>query len=119
MGYLTHLDCEGVQVCKSCQHLFDGQPTVVLTPNTLSHAHHQPPSRKQAKPWAARRYEGLCVCAETGALCRCGQQKASTWQRLLPRNAPWWPRTKVVLLTVAALTPWACLVVYFIFAYRT
>lgn len=66
-----------------------------------------------------RRYEGLCVCAETGALCRCGQQKASTWQRLLPRNAPWWPRTKVVLLTVAALTPWACLVVYFIFAYRT
>nr|XP_027208510.1 uncharacterized protein LOC113802182 [Penaeus vannamei] len=112
-------DAEVVQVCKSCQHLYDGQPTVVLTPNTLAHAHHHHPSpRKQTKPWAARRYEGLCVCAETGGVCRCGVSKASKWQRLLPRNAPWWPRTKVVLLTLAALTPWACLVVYFIFAYR-
>lgn len=109
-----------VQVCKSCQHLYDGQLTVVLTPNTLSHAHHHHPSpRKQTKPWAARRYEGLCVCPETGGVCRCGMSIGSKWQRLLPRNAPWWPRTKVVLLTLAALTPWACLVVYFIFAYKT
>lgn len=108
-----------VHVCKSCQHLYDGNRTVVLTPNSLSRVPSSPTSRKQVKPWGARKYEDLCVCAETGGVCRCAASKSSKWQRLLPRNAPWWPRVKVILLTVAGLTPWACLVLYFVFYYRT
>lgn len=70
------------------------------------------------KPWAARKYQDMCMCAELGAPCTCANRKTSSWGMVLPRNSSWWPAVKKTLLIIAAIIPWVFLIVYSVYYYR-
>jgi len=70
------------------------------------------------KPWSARKYNEMCMCAELGTPCTCANRNASSWEMHLPRNSSWWPKVKKTLLIIAAVIPWIFLIVYAIYYYR-
>ncbi|XP_045594672.2 uncharacterized protein [Procambarus clarkii] len=128
----TNQHDSAVPVCQSCQHLYGKTSTVVLTPSTLCHTHahahanahanaqHQTSFLSSLKPWKTRRYEDLSGCSENGSECQDNKtgNQTSIWLRLLPRNAPWWPRTKLILLIIAGILPWVFLAIYLVYTFK-
>ncbi|KAG0720665.1 hypothetical protein GWK47_048041 [Chionoecetes opilio] len=115
-----------VSVCRSCQHLYAGNTEVILSPSRLdSHPPHpassKPKPASTLRPWAARRYEGLCECGASvsGGVCVC---PGATSQGTLPSftpccNAPGLKKVKMTALVVAAVVPWLFLVTYIVLTY--
>ncbi|KAK8729852.1 hypothetical protein OTU49_008356 [Cherax quadricarinatus] len=110
-----------VHVCHSCQHLYGKNSEIVIIPSNLNHTHDHVQHHSAFKPWKARKYEDLCACPESGREDQGNstEHQTSVWQNLIPRNAPWWPRTKIILLVIAGILPWVFLVIYLVFTYKT
>lgn len=119
------VDTAQVSVCRSCQHLYAGSAEVVLSPANLEdHLPHPDPTNPRPvsvhRPWAARKYEGLCECnaSVSGGDCVCpGRTSRGTLQRFLSCEAPCWRKLKVAGLVFAAIIPWVFLVAYIILTY--
>lgn len=112
MNSSVQISC--VQVTQECQITPDYRTTSCQTsiPNSNNIR------RIVIKPWAARKYQDMCMCAELGAPCTCANRKAPSLGMVLPRNSSCWPTVKKTLLIIAALVPWVFLIVYSIYYYR-
>lgn len=111
-----------VSVCRSCQHLYAGNVEVVLSPACLEdHLPHPDPANPRPvsvhRPWAARKYEGLCDCGASvsGGVCTCsGRASRRTLQRFFSCETPCLQKLKVAALVLAAIIPWVFLVTYIV-----
>lgn len=120
---------DSVTVCQSCQHLYSGNAEVVLSPSCLEEhlPRPEPSSTSNPKPvslyrpWAARRYEGLCDCGASvvGGVCSCpsGATQQGALHSLFSCDSTCMKRMKTVALAAAAILPWVFLVTYIVLTY--